>query len=293
MAGKLSKWLMGCGIGCAVVLILVIGFCAVGVRFMSQQFKEVGAAARSQGELLEKYGETESFVPRPDGSIPADRMEVFLSVRENLQEPQGEVEALVADFPPDELLREEKSFRKLFKVLQSIVDLMKPIMGYVDARNDALLEAEMGLGEYVYIYSLAYHSWLGRPLEDGPVFRRQVEGVRAGEKILSKGDSPFSPDQVRRRYRRYMLSILRNQLDALPPGAEEEWRNRLREEIGRFEGNPGRVAWKDGLPAAIESSLAPYRDRLEDVYHAATNPFEMPMRENEGRGGANWSVRID
>lgn len=293
MAGKASKWFMGCGIGCAVVLILIIGLCAVGVRFVNRQFAEFGEVARSQEELLKSYGEAEAFAPPPDGSIPADRIEVFLSVREKLREPQGEVEALVADFPPDDLLRQEKSFRTVFKVLQSIVDLMKPVMAYVDARNDALLEAEMGLGEYVYIYSLAYYSWLGRPLEDGPVFQKQAEGVRAGEKILSKGDSPFSPDQVRRRYRRYMLSILRNQLDSLPAGAGDEWRTRLQEEIGRFEGNPGRVAWKDGLPTAIESSLAPYRERFEGSYHAVTNPFEMPLRENEGRGGANWSVRVD
>lgn len=293
MAGKLSKWLMGCGIGCAVVLILVIGFCAVGVRFMSQQFKEVGAAARSQEELLERLGDVEEFVPAADGSVPTDRMEVFFTVREKLLAPQKRVEAVLADFPPDELLQEEKSIRTVFDGVRSIVGLINPIMAYVDARNQALLEAEMGLGEYVYIYSLAYYSWLGRSVEAGPVYTKRFEGVPTGERILDDGDSSFSPDKVRRRYRRYMLSILRNQLDALSPDAEEEWRNRLSKEIGRFEGNPGRVVWQDGLPAAIESSLSPHRDRLEDGYHAVTNPFEMPMREGEGRGGASWSVRVD
>ena len=35
---------------------------------------------------------------------------------------------------------------------------------------EALLEVGMGPGEYMYVYSVAYYSWLGKSPADGPSF---------------------------------------------------------------------------------------------------------------------------
>ena len=53
------------------------------------------------------------------------------------------------------------------------------------------------------------------------------------------------------------------------------------------EANPGRVEWQDGLPAAIEASLAPYGDRLEATYDRTSNCLELPRQDEEDRW--SWS----
>ena len=108
MASKRSKWLIGCGAGCGLVVILLIAIVVAGTAYLRNSFQGVGEAERSYRELVSRYGEVEEFVPPPDGAVPADRVELFLSVRESLQDGQGELGAVLADFPPDDVIGEER-----------------------------------------------------------------------------------------------------------------------------------------------------------------------------------------
>jgi hypothetical protein len=79
-----------------------------------------------------------------------------------------------------------------------MMSLGPAFLRFMDTRNHALLKEEMGLGEYLYIYVLAYAEQL-----------RQVDETRfAGIKQAYVGA----------RARREMIQILRNQLDALMTG---------------------------------------------------------------------------
>ncbi len=40
------------------------------------------------------------------------------------------------------------------------------LLEFAGARNQALLDVGMGLGEYTWIYWLTYHAWLGHPVGD-------------------------------------------------------------------------------------------------------------------------------
>ncbi len=46
-------------------------------------------------------------------------------------------------------------------------------------------------------------------------------------------------------------------------------------ELAALDADPGRMPWQDGLPEAFAVGLDPYRDRLEESYSPATNPFEL------------------
>jgi len=46
-------------------------------------------------------------------------------------------------------------------------------------------------------------------------------------------------------------------------------------EIGALEGDVHRLPWQDGLPEIIESSLQPYRDRLDNSHSAMCNALEI------------------
>ena len=107
---------------------------------------------------------------------------------------------------------------------------------YIQLRNKALLDAEMGLGEYFYIYTLAYHSWLGNSPGDGP----EIEENGRKERLLDGEDGTFSQEKTLRRYNRYMLAILRNQRDiAAREGKNDSLVPAIQAEITAMEKNSG------------------------------------------------------
>jgi hypothetical protein len=273
-----NKWLIGCGVGCGLVLLAFIVLSVMVGLFFRQTFQPLADAVESYDELVEAQGEVEEFVPPATGAIPASRMEVFLSVRESMREARANLDAFMTDFPPADLGDEDRPATIIYRALTSLGEWLEPMAAYAERRNRALLEAGMSPGEYLYIYALAYYSWLDHSPEDGPVVVRE-----GNQRLLDGEDGMFNRRKVRRRYRRTILALLHNQLDALPEAesGREAWEQELTAEIARLEGNPGRIVWQDGLPPAIEASLSPYRDRLEATYSANGNCFEWPLAEGE------------
>ena len=159
-------------------------------------------------------------------------------------------------------------------------DLIDGIGVYLQARDRALLERGMSVGEYVYLYTLAYHSWLGHEPGEGAEVRSEPEGVRID---AFDDDALFGDAAVRRRYRRHVLGMLARQGDtaANAPQPDEAWLAALREESHRMEVDPGRVLWRDSVPPAIEASLSPFRRRLEATWSAPANRLELPLVEHE------------
>lgn len=90
-------------------------------------------------------------------------------------------------------------------------------------------------------------------------------------------------DAMIRRLHRLLLPMLENQLEKLkemaPSETQSEWQARLEAEIQAMEDDRFRLPWQDGLPDAIETSLAPFRDRLEQSYNPMTNPFELTIEQ--------------
>jgi hypothetical protein len=277
------RWLRGCAIGCGCAALLALGGCVALTLYLNRLVRGVEVADESYDTLIADSGDVETYVPPADGGVPDARLAVFLEIRESIDAPAAELEATLARLPPRVILDSDVGLpRKILAGFSAVRELIDGAGAYVAARNLALVEHRMGLGEYVYLYSLTYYSWLGHRPEERPSLGQLPEG-EDGE--LFSGESPFDAPSLRRRHRRYLLTLLRRQLETLEgsgEAADSERRSRLAAEIRRFEGDPSRVPWQDGLPPAMESALEPHRERLAATYRRSTNCFELPLAEHEG-----------
>jgi hypothetical protein len=231
-------------------------------------------ALETRETLAELYGAQDGFTPPADGAVPAERMEVFLGVRERLAESCARLTEstsaidYVEDFewvaqPPgrDDVLG------SLWKRGRAAFGLEPRRGEFWRARNEALLDAGMGLGEYSYIFVLAYASDLA------PAQRAEGDLVIEAVKVLP-------------RVRRLLLETLRRQLATVEAGPtvprDGAWAEELASEIGRLEQDPRRIPWMDGLPARIGASIAPYRERLDALHCEATLGLELIRNEKKG-----------
>jgi hypothetical protein len=288
MAGNAWKWLVGCGIGCVAVLLIVAILGGGSFYFLRGVARDLEETQRGMDAVTERFGRPADFRPDPDGAIRPERIELFLDVRGALAETRSELER---DFL---LLHEgqdgdgDESDGGVVGKIRAGIGLVHKLMAFFTARADALLEHEMGLGEYYYIYSLAYYSWLGHSPADGPPFRlvgdsdqtRSWDGESFGE-VDEFEVREERTERILREVRGQLLPMLRNQLEDLDAqggsDAAGPWREALAAEIAALEADPLRLPWADGLPAVVEESLHPFRDRLEQSYSEQCSSLEFGL----------------
>jgi hypothetical protein len=270
-------WLLGCGIGCAVLILLVVGVGALGffqVRNLVQEFEE---SETTLDTLREQYGEIEDFTPDPEGSIPAQRLQAFLETRRALEPARKTMEeslGLLGDAETGQLTWTPGT---LFRAIGAGMGLLPGMAEYHSQRSRELLEAGMGMGEYVYLYAVIYYSWLGNSPADGPPFVLVSDDHQEDPDDLTEAEVRERRDRLyRRRLHRNLLPMLQRQLAALDDG-RSDWRQALEAEIAAMEEDRYRVPWEKGLPEVVRSSLEPLRVELEASYSPLCNPFEVGM----------------
>lgn len=283
-----SKWLIGCGIGCGVVIILAIILGVSGFFFVKnivQDFKETEILMDA---ITERYGKAEEFCPDPEGVIRPERLEAFLFVRRAMvpaaEELENSLNILSYDRREEEF-EEEPSPGTLTKIRTGF-RLAPQIAEFYRSRNQSLLEAEMGLGEYYFIYIISYFSWLGKSPADGPPFQI-VSDEDEGRSIVyrRRGRETIEDrlDYMLKRIRRQILPMLQNQYAKLTesdiPRAKESWRKLLAAEIDAMESDRFRLPWQDRFPEVLKASLAFFRKRLEDSYNSTLNPLEIVLEQ--------------
>jgi len=280
-----SKWLIGCGIGCGVVIIIAILVGVGGYFFIKNIVSGFEETEAIMDTLTERYGKTGDFYPDPDGGIRRERLEVFMAVRDSTIQVRERLERamnILSDRSGEGQFEEQPSPHVLTKIKTGI-ELVPLMAEFVKTRTQALLDEEMGMGEYYYLYVIAYYSWLGKSPVDGPPFEisDEVEGIawrRRGRERLEE-----RLDLILRRLNRQTLPMLYNQYEKLTergiPRAKEQWRKTLEAEIGAMEADSFRLPWQDGLPEVLEASLEPFRERLEESYSVLVNPIEIIYRQ--------------
>jgi len=273
MAAK--HWVMGCGIGCGIILLLVIALFVAGGMWVKDMTEEFEGAVDLRAQLEERFGARGEFTPPADGAIPADRMQAFLAIREataaprtamvdffeSLPDTQAEAEALEAQ----EGMQKAKS---IFGIVGSALGFGKQIGVFFEVRNRALLASDMGMGEYTYLYVLVYRSWLGHDDTEN------VDEDKININGLDRGSD--------RELNRDLMRMLSNQLAALSEDADPEWRQTLIAELAAMEQDRDRLPWQDSVPAATAASLEPYRDLLESSYSPTANGFELLRNRKRG-----------
>jgi hypothetical protein len=279
-----SKWLIGCGIGCGVVILLAVILGLGGyffVKNIADGFEETEAIAET---LKERYGEVKEFTPDPEGAIRQERLEAFLSVRNSMEPVKVEFENsinILSDEERESQLKEEPSAGVLTKIKTGF-GIIPLIAEFYTRRNQGLLDAEMGLGEYYFIYVVSYYSWLGKSPGDGLEYNLRDDDEH-DRGVYWRGsrseDLENRLDDVLRQLNRQILPMLQNQfakltgIDVSP--IRGPWRKALTAEIEAMEADRFRLPWQDGLPDVLEASLRPYRGRLETSYSKVLNSLEM------------------
>lgn len=295
MSSTGSKWLVGCGIGCGVIILIVIIVIGVGYVLIRDTVDEFKEAETSNEVLVETYGEIEDYTPAMNGRIPADRIEAFLTVRDSLQWLREEMVNSIHNITEDieEVQDSEKPFWRVLGIIRKGFGAIPQMAEYYTSRNYALLNNQLGLGEYYYLYTIIYYAWLERSPGDGPDFRimgdnENYQGFRWEESEDEESDWERSKDDVReeRRYRitrkvrKWVLPMMRNQMEMIEDAPRSQytqtWRIALENEIEAMRDDRERLPWQDGLPEIMESSLRHYRDRLLTSYDETLNPLELP-----------------
>ncbi len=252
-------------IGCVVLIVLAVVFPIVlGVMMMSPFNRAVDARI----DIEQRFGPQEAFVPPPTGAPATERLEAFLEVRRALSVTCADFGHMEEQVRELESLDDQKEVSRL-AVMKQALSTSKSMMGmgplignFFETRNQSLLDAEMGLGEFTYIYVLAYREHILDPPED-----LQLLGPRA----------------VNRRVRRALVAMLENQLQVLrDSGAAADEIAALETEIAALEEDSARIPWQKGIPAAIADALAPYREELDTLHCPATAPLELMLNEKRG-----------
>lgn len=279
-----KKWLIGCGIGCGAILViaaLLVTGAYFFVRNLVEGFKDSEALLET---LTERYGRITEFCPQPEGAIPADRIAAFLEAREATDEVRNMIARSITLLEDEGEKIDVETKGNVFQKLKMVFGLVPQIADFFKARNQALLDVDMGMGEYYYIYAIAYFSWLEKPLADGTSF--SITGGDDEFRIQdweNEESSEVRLDIVLRRFRRMLLPMLRNQYEKLQeetyPNASAEWKTALADEIEAMDSDRHRMVWQDGLPSVISASLEPFRGALEASYNSILNTIEISLEQ--------------
>jgi len=252
-------------IGCGVLMVIAIALPFVlGVMIMGP----LKRAVDDRRVIEEQFGPQEAYVPPASGVPSADRIEVFLGIRRTFSEPcidltqaEKQMQKMETFDDQDEIDRVEV-MKEAFSLTKSMMGV-GPVLGhFYEIRNQNLLDAGMGLGEFTYIFAVAYND----RLLDEP-----------------EGEQLFGPTATNRRVRKALSSMLENQLEVLQSeGGEEADIEALEAEIAAMQADDQRIPWQDGVPPAITEALAPYRVELDELYCPALAPLELMINERHG-----------
>lgn len=249
----------GCGLVAAVVIgipLLVAG--VVGVK----TWAPLREAGQTLEELERSLGSNANFTPAASGEIPPARMGLFLNLRTTLVTACEDYGTVRQGFDSVASL-ESKDSGDLGDVGEVAKDLggaslsITPFLArYFEKRNQALMDAAMGLEEYTYIYAVAYHDHL--------------LSAETRNEIFSDGDA-LSPEASQ-----VLKGCLTRQLEAIKEfGQDIPASHALELELKMMETDPTRLIWQDGVPAVLESSIRPHREQLDQLFCAATAGLEM------------------
>ena len=265
MEEKTSGCLKQTAIGCVVLIVIAIAFPLVMAVKMLGPFNR---AVENRHAIEERFGLQEAYVPPASGAPSADRIEVFLEVRRTLRLPcmelsgaEQQVQKLESFDDQDDVNRVEV-LKQAFSTTKSMMGVGPVIGRLYEVRNQSLLEVGMGLGEFTYIFTVAYRD-------------QQLDPP--------KSDRLFGPTPTNRRVRKALLSMLESQLAVLrSEGGGETETAALETEIAAMHADQDRIPWQDQIPPAITEALAPYRTELDELYCPAMAPLELMINEKRG-----------
>lgn len=274
MSESSHQWVKGCAFGCGGLVVLFV-LAVVGMSFsMRRAFVD---AHVDRVTLEQRFGDYDAFTPAVDGSVSDVRLSAFLEVREALAEIHGRIEAADREMGEFEELTDDGE-PELRVALPAVFRLTKTMLGLPwvvgeveRVRNQALVEAGMGIGEYTYIFVLAYHDELVAPTDQTNLFSASATNSRVRADLR---------EMIRRQ-----LADARTELPE-----DDDWVGVLEEESALLDADSDRIPWQDGLPEQIADGFDSSREALDAAYSAAAAEFELL---NSTIRGGGMSIQMD
>ncbi|MFT5234517.1 MAG: hypothetical protein ACI9UK_002580 [Candidatus Krumholzibacteriia bacterium] len=286
MAGTGKKWLAGCGIGCGAMILLAVLGGTLGFKALREVEKEIDGINESMIALEDQYGDRFAYVPEIDGSVPSDRMEAFLATRESVLARSQELSSILEQIEDDDL-----GWFKKMMLWKNVVPVM---ITFGSERTEAMLEQGIGIGEYEYIYALAFFNVLANDPSDGPSFMMNDSDDESEGRIqfsVSTDEGEIvreeRSERVRNFFNKGQRAVLENQvtayratLSADADWTDEEWGAALLAEKNALKLESVRMLWEDDMPDHIRNSFTPYLDRLAATYFPLINPIELELSDD-------------
>jgi hypothetical protein len=279
---RITRWLKFGGIGCAAVVLIAVALIIGAIQLFRNSLTGFEQADSVLETVVEQLGPIEAYRADPRGVIRPDRVEAFLTARESITPAREEMAQTLVLLGGDD--SGDRPVGGSVRKLVAGVGLLGDVADFLQQRNQALLDVEIGLGEYYYVYTLAYYSWLGKSPDDGPSFKLIGDRGYVMENFETLDESEvraYRIEMARESLNRLLLPVLREQLSAVggseTDGDDQSWRVALAAEVKAMEADAYRLPWQDGLPPVIEASLTPYRDRLEASYSVMCNALEIGL----------------
>lgn len=260
----MRKILIGCGVLAGLCIVAIVVGVLIIRSWIGRTFPDAERSEAVQAQIEERFGKPEEFVPPLDGVPAADRVERFVTLRESLA-PQRDAAAARASVFIEQTSRNRDGERPwITKAIEAVGtvrgggEMAVAVARYFGDRNQALIAAEMGEGEYGYLYGLAYFGWLAwQPFADS-VAVADLRGLDSEmvEEIAG----------ARARMGRLLRTQFANQERALAAktsrtAAEEAALAALRAELPEAERNDA-IPFVGRAPAVWTAPLQPYRERL-------------------------------
>lgn len=251
-----------------LTILLILFVISSGFYFLTTG---VRSAKRIEQTLIDRFDWVENYTPAIDGYISPERIEAFIRVREAVKTGCADYQAVLISIAELDKLDsdQEKPASEVASAglqgLKSAFSAGPKMMKFSTTRNQALLEENMGLGEYVYIYLSTY-----------------------GEQLANESTSEFSATEeayISDRARKEFTQVLSNQLQALQaselkasyPGLETD----LQVEIDALKDGSHPSPWPNGPVGKTRESLAPYQQQLSGLYCSGIVKIEL-LQKNRG-----------
>jgi len=293
MKSTTSKWLLGCGIGCGVIIVIGVIVCSGGYFLLKGTVAGFHDAQVAMDSLTARFGSAEDYIPPLDGRIPEDNLERFLFVRDSLKMQGEELTELIVSLSTRAVEQSKNENNKAGDVLGLMgkgFSLVPKMSGFIKLRNELLLANEINIGEYKYIYILGYYSWLHKSMQDGPEFN--LVGTRSKSFEYNYDDESATDSgklstreqreqMIKKQARRFMILMFENSLTEMNNSqtgstvSVRKWKKEIEAELARLEDDEKRIPWEDNMPKSIVNSLRPFKERLEAGYLHMLSNIEM------------------
>lgn len=266
MASTARKWLVGCGLGCGGAIVISI---AAPLLFGLVAMGPMNRAVDAQKELTTAMGDRDSYAP-PAGVPTPERLEAFLAVRRAVLPQCDRFTKIAADFARMDDLGagsdkpgKGEIFSAVAKLSGSVVGIVGDIGQLTEARNQALLSQRMGLGEYTWLYTLVYHSWLEHP----------VPGARHRR---GDGDDEEEKHVRVKRQRVSLIGMMHRHAAALAQAGQADQAKVWRDEADRLENSRDEVPFAGGtLPPEWAAAFAARGDELRAAWCGPMAEYEL------------------